>query len=311
MALGRSRGREIRKSEDLPAAIWRPSSEAKMSAAKSIYQAPGPDNSRNRPRACLDLYSGFTLIELLVVIAIIAVLAAILFPVLATAKESGRNARCALQLKQLVQAVISYADDNNGHYVPAACDIAGSNLHRWHGTRLSTSSSFDPTKGPLWKYMGRTGGIKVCPGVASISNGFESGCGGFGYNQFYVGGTYYRNWEPAADQIASATSDIAQPSRTIMFTDTAMGASPTKPVIEYSFAEPPYKVTPDGLGIATTSPSIHFRHNGFANVGWCDGHVSSQAMTWTLPGKNIYRCDNRTFSLGWFGPNDNSLFDNK
>jgi prepilin-type N-terminal cleavage/methylation domain-containing protein/prepilin-type processing-associated H-X9-DG protein len=283
------------------------------SSAKSVFKAPGPDNFRNRPRGRFGLYGGFTLIELLVVIAVIAIMAAIMFPVLAMAKESGRNARCALQLKQLVQAAISYADDNNGRYVPAACDIAGNNRHRWQGTRSNTSSSssFNPAKGPLWNYMGRSGGLKICPGIVNATNGYEAGCGGFGYNQFYVGGTYYRNWEPAADQIASATGDIAQPSRTIMFTDTAMAAGPTKPMIEYSFAEPPYKVTPDGLGIATNSPSIHFRHNGLANVGWCDGHVSSQRMTWTLSVKNAYRCDNKSFALGWFGPNDNSLFDNK
>ncbi|MCE5321758.1 prepilin-type N-terminal cleavage/methylation domain-containing protein [bacterium] len=282
------------------------------SSAQSAYQAPGQENFRNRPRGRFGIY-GFTLVELLVVIAVIAILAAMLFPVFATTKESGRRTRCALQLKQLVQAVISYADDNNGHYVPAASDIAGSNLCRWHGTRTSTNanSSFDPTKGPLWKYMGRSGGLKECPTLVNTANGFELGGGGFGYNQFYVGGTYYRNWGPEADQIASATSDIAHPSMTIMFADTAMAASPTKSVIEYSFAEPPYKVSPDGPGIATTSPSIHFRHNGMANVGWCDGHISLQRMRWTAPGKNIYRCNNKAFALGWFGPEDNRLFDNK
>jgi prepilin-type N-terminal cleavage/methylation domain-containing protein len=54
---------------------------------------------------------GFTLIELLVVIAIIAILAAILFPVLSSAKERGRIARCTANLRQLAQAVQMYADD--------------------------------------------------------------------------------------------------------------------------------------------------------------------------------------------------------
>ncbi|MHB9037509.1 MAG: prepilin-type N-terminal cleavage/methylation domain-containing protein [Armatimonadota bacterium] len=281
------------------------------SIAHSVYRAPGQDNFRNRPRVRFGLYGGFTLIELLVVIAVIAILAAIMFPVLASAKESGKKARCALQLKQLVQASIAYADDHDNRYMPASSDMAGENLCRWHGIRKNSyAKSFDARKGPIWKYINRCGGLKVCPSMPSPPNGFESGAGGFGYNQFYVGGTYYRNRLPDADRIASNTSDIAHPTRTVMFTDVAMGSAPGSPAVEYSFAEPPYNVTPDGLGIPVASPSIHFRHNSLANVGWCDGHVSGQRMDWTTP-KNIFRCDNKAFKLGWFGPRDNSLFDNK
>ncbi|HEY3333481.1 MAG TPA: DUF1559 domain-containing protein [Capsulimonadaceae bacterium] len=55
--------------------------------------------------------SGFTLIELLVVIAIISILAAILFPVFATAREKARQTTCASNLKQLGLAFIQYAQD--------------------------------------------------------------------------------------------------------------------------------------------------------------------------------------------------------
>lgn len=65
--------------------------------------------------------SGFTLIELLVVIAIIAILASILFPVFASARERGRSAACLSNLKQLALAFRMYADDNNDR-VPLACD---------------------------------------------------------------------------------------------------------------------------------------------------------------------------------------------
>ncbi len=58
---------------------------------------------------------GFTLIELLVVIAIIAILAAILFPVFANAKERARQAKCLNNLKQLTVAFQAYVDDNNGY----------------------------------------------------------------------------------------------------------------------------------------------------------------------------------------------------
>ncbi|NLB96302.1 MAG: DUF1559 domain-containing protein [Armatimonadetes bacterium] len=56
---------------------------------------------------------GFTLIELLVVIAIIAILAAILFPVFARARENARKANCQSNLKQLGTAFTSYAQDYN------------------------------------------------------------------------------------------------------------------------------------------------------------------------------------------------------
>ncbi len=57
---------------------------------------------------------GFTLIELLVVIAIIAILAAILFPVFASARASAKRASCQSNLKQVVTAALLYADDFGG-----------------------------------------------------------------------------------------------------------------------------------------------------------------------------------------------------
>src|SRR5262249_38016211 len=67
--------------------------------------------------------NGFTLIELLVVIAIIVILAAILFPVFAQARERARQVSCVSNLKQIASAILLYADDYDRRYphVPGPC----------------------------------------------------------------------------------------------------------------------------------------------------------------------------------------------
>lgn len=91
--------------------------------------------------------SGFTLIELLVVIAIIAILAAILFPVFARARENARKASCSSNMKQLGLGFIQYLQDFDERYPKAGnWQVWGNGGHWVAGT---SSSAVDGAGGAL------------------------------------------------------------------------------------------------------------------------------------------------------------------
>jgi prepilin-type processing-associated H-X9-DG protein/prepilin-type N-terminal cleavage/methylation domain-containing protein len=269
--------------------------------------------------------AGFTLVELLVVIGIIGVLAAILLPALSRARQMAYQTQCLSNLKQLYMANTMYASEWNGRYAPAAPDIEvgyGGTI-RWHGVRERPfpDSEFDPNRGPLAEYL-PDARIKQCPSFLQFSkkgdvdNAFESSTGGYGYNMAYIGGTSYSSSWPQNAKRTTRDSRVHDPSSVIMFADAAMpqiDANGSHYLVEYSFVEPPLFPTPShphgnpDWGYA--APSIHFRHNGRANVLWADGHATSEKWEWAEPRTNIFGGDNYRWGVGWFGPKDNSLFD--
>lgn len=93
-----------------------PNSDSVLFAPRSRPCAV-PVLAQARPRM---VRKGFTLIELLVTISIIAILAAVLFPVFARARESARRSSCASNQKQLALGLRMYVQDYDGYFVPAA-----------------------------------------------------------------------------------------------------------------------------------------------------------------------------------------------
>ncbi|HZH98418.1 MAG TPA: prepilin-type N-terminal cleavage/methylation domain-containing protein [Fimbriimonadaceae bacterium] len=85
----------------------------------------------------------FTLIELLVVIAIIAILAAILFPVFAQAKEAAKKTGTLSNFKQTGTATIMYAGDNDDQFPLGTSPIQASNQQRWN-TYISIPNGWRP-----------------------------------------------------------------------------------------------------------------------------------------------------------------------
>lgn len=212
---------------------------------------------------------GFTLIELLVVIAIIAILAAILFPVFAAARENARKASCLSNMKQIALAHRMWQDDNKESFVPGNTDTSGNNDPNlmWWGLVDSYIKQVN-------KATTSISGVYVCPSAPKLKEnaGYLRRC--YGYNAYYLSPGHA--WSPGTGALTK-TAKCEAPASTVLlmenwrFDDDAVSASTPKG-IGSAFCYPPVKqanvATPSNVWPAGW-------HRGLTNVAMVDGHVQS------------------------------------
>ncbi len=216
--------------------------------------------------------SGFTLIELLVVIAIIAILAAILFPVFARAREKARQASCLSNLKQLSLATLMYIQDYDETFPPSYyySGAGFANEYAWDFHLDWTTWPPGVSLGFLGPYT-RNQQLNACPSARNLE-GFGRPYTGYAYNASYLGGGG-RDAPGGTVKLAAALAEVERPSETVLLAESAFWS--TWGVV--GLAGNNYLRSPADLN-NYVGANVHFRHNGTANVAYCDGHAKAASQ---------------------------------
>jgi prepilin-type N-terminal cleavage/methylation domain-containing protein/prepilin-type processing-associated H-X9-DG protein len=205
-------------------------------------------------------HSGFTLIELLVVIAIIAILASILFPVFAQAREKARQTMCASNLRQLGIAMLMYAQDYDETLPLAAYAVSSTDFRLWHDL-------IDP-------YL-RDKRVWHCPSSLVPIQDATTGSitTHFGYNERYLTNIAL-DFSNANGHHAVPLAAVQTPAETVLLADAQASKLGNWCGEDGKHLLPPSAPSVDCWGRPASL------HSGGTNLFWLDGHVK-----WLRPGQ--------------------------
>ena len=197
---------------------------------------------------------GFTLIELLVVIAIIAILAAILFPVFARARENARKASCLSNAKQWGLAIMQYAQDYD--------ETLGGAYNFWGASTVSFAVYLQP-------YCKNTK-MQVCPSASTMALGYGYNWRGVGYQIGHpTRGSRATPPAPGPLYDGLALAQINRPSDLVVLSDCYDTRTPTTTISMYAGYN--YWEFED-------NPTLCARHSDGNNWTFADGHAKWVAV---------------------------------